>query len=77
MLCWPGLRLKDEGFPGADLLVPLTFMVIIGTVVLQSATTRLFATWLGVAEPDPRGFLIVGAHPVARVISLPLMRKKT
>lgn len=53
---------------GANLLVPLIFMVIIGTVVLQSATARPIAAWLGVAEPSPRGFLIVGANDVARKI---------
>ncbi|MDR9437854.1 MAG: sodium:proton antiporter, partial [Thiohalophilus sp.] len=60
----------------AALLVPLTFMVIIGTVVLQSATSRLFATWLGVAEPEPRGFLIIGANPVARTIGQALQEQE-
>ncbi len=49
--------------------MPLTFIVIIGTVGLQSATARLLANWLGVAEPEPKGFLIVGANPVARAIA--------
>jgi NhaP-type Na+/H+ or K+/H+ antiporter len=62
------LRLQEQGMPQADLLVPLTFMVIIGTVVLQSASARFIARWLNVAEPDPRGFLIIGANPVARAI---------
>ena len=62
------LRLEQEGLHEAALLVPLTFMVIIGTVVLQSATARLFARWLGVAEPEPSGFLIIGANPVARAV---------
>src|SRR5690606_37506542 len=31
------LRLENAGFAGAELLVPLTFALIIGTVVLQSA----------------------------------------
>ncbi|CAH0529469.1 cation:proton antiporter [Vibrio hippocampi] len=52
----------------ANLLVPLIFMVIIGTVILQSATARPIAAKLGVAEPAPRGFLIVGSNEVARVI---------
>lgn len=69
------LRLQEQGYSDAALLVPLTFMVIIGTVVLQSATSRLFAVWLGVAEPEPRGFLIVGAGPVARAIAKALKKK--
>jgi CPA1 family monovalent cation:H+ antiporter len=63
------LRLAEQGFPDAELLVPMTFLVIIGTVTLQSATARPLARLLGVAEPEPRGFLIVGAGPVARTIA--------
>ncbi len=62
------IRLADKGYEQAPLLVPLTFIVIIGTVVLQSATARGIARLLGVAEPEPRGFLIVGANPVARLV---------
>ena len=61
-------RLAELGFEQAPLLVPLTFSVIIGTVVLQSATAGLLARLLGVAEPEPKGVFIVGANPVARAI---------
>jgi len=61
-------RLQEIGFDKADLLVPLTFVIIIGTVVLQSATARTLARLLDVAEPAPRGLLIIGANPVARAI---------
>lgn len=61
-------RLQQNGVPGAEMLVPLTFMVIIGTVALQSLTARPVARLLKVAEPAPRGFLIIGANPVARAI---------
>jgi len=61
-------RLQQQGYAQAQLLVPLTFLVIIGTVVLQSATARPLARLLGIAEPAARGFLIVGANPVARAI---------
>lgn len=61
-------RMLQAGFPQAALLVPLTFLVIIGTVVLQSATARPLAKLLGVAEPVPTGFLIVGANPFARAL---------
>ncbi|WP_435635132.1 cation:proton antiporter [Pseudomonas solani] len=62
------LRLQQHGNDQAHLLVPLTFLVIIGTVVLQSATARPLARLLKVAEPAPAGFLIIGANPVAREI---------
>lgn len=60
------IKLSALGMTEADLLVPLTFMVIIGTVVLQSATARPLAVALKVAEPAPKGFLIIGANEVAR-----------
>ncbi len=63
------LRLTALGFPQAELLVPLTLLVIIGTVILQSATARPLANLLGVSEPEPRGVLIVGANNVARAIA--------
>lgn len=63
------LRLAELGYTGADLLVPLTFTVIIGTVVVQSATARPLARLLGVAEPEPKGVLIAGAHNVARAVA--------
>jgi NhaP-type Na+/H+ or K+/H+ antiporter len=69
------LRLQQQSFADAELLVPLTFMVIIGTVVLQSVTARLVASWLGVAEPEPRGFLIVGASRVARAVAVALKKR--
>jgi hypothetical protein len=51
------------------LLVPLTFVIIIGTVVLQSLTAGPLARLLNVAEPGSGGFLIVGANPLARAIA--------
>ncbi len=62
------IRLENAGFADAHLLVPLTFFVIICTVLSQSATARHIAIWLGVAEPDSDGFLIIGANPVARAV---------
>lgn len=62
------IKLEQSGATDAQILVPLTFSVILGTVVLQSATSRPLARWLGVAEPAPNGFLIVGANSVSRAI---------
>ena len=62
------LKLEEAGVAGAEQIVPLTFMLIIGTVVLQSATSRRLAAWLGVSEPDSRGVLIVGATRVGRAL---------
>ncbi|MCG8393805.1 MAG: cation:proton antiporter [Pseudomonadales bacterium] len=69
-------RLQQNGVAGAEMLVPLTFMVIIGTVALQSLTARPMARLLKVAEPAPRGFLIIGANPVARAIGRALQKNQ-
>ncbi|CRM32677.1 potassium/proton antiporter [Pseudomonas sp. 31 R 17] len=68
------IRLDEAGHEGALLLVPLTFAVIIGTVVLQSATARPLARLLKVAEPAPSGFLIVGANAPARILGKALQQ---
>lgn len=68
------IRLDEAGHAGALLLVPLTFAVIIGTVVLQSATARPLARLLKVAEPAPSGFLIVGANAPARALGTALQQ---
>ncbi|WP_323004374.1 sodium:proton antiporter [Denitromonas sp.] len=63
------LQLEQKGYADAVLLVPLTFVIIIGTVVLQSLTAGPLARILNVAEPGSGGFLIVGANPLAREIA--------
>jgi NhaP-type Na+/H+ or K+/H+ antiporter len=68
------IKLEAAGFAQAHQMVPLTFMVIIGTVLLQSATAGGIARWLNVAEPEPRGFLVIGADPVAQAIAGELHR---
>ena len=69
------LKLEDKGVEGADALVPLTFLLIIGTVVINSATSRKFATWLGVAEPEPRGVLMVGASRIGLLVGKSLSKQ--
>jgi NhaP-type Na+/H+ or K+/H+ antiporter len=47
-------NLVDAGVPDAELLVPVTFLVIAATVVIYGLTARPLALRLGVAEPgDP------------------------
>lgn len=70
------LQLEASGIEGAVSLVPLSFVVIIGTVVLQSLTAGPLARALGVAEPQPRGVLIIGANPLAREIARALAEQK-
>lgn len=70
------LRLEESGYDNAELLTALTFAVIIGTVVFQSATSRFLALRLGVTEPESRGLVIIGANRVARTIANALEKQK-
>lgn len=63
------LRLQEMGVDNAELLVPLAFSIIIGTVFLQGSTSKFIAQQLGVAQPENSGFLIIGANPVARLLA--------
>ncbi len=63
------LELAEAGYAGAEMLVSITFMVIIGTVVIYGLSAAPLARLLKVAQPDPQGILIVGAHPWARAIA--------
>ncbi|NII10894.1 sodium:proton antiporter [Oleiagrimonas sp. C23AA] len=63
------IKLESLHVNGAEQLVPLVFILIIGTVLLQSGTARPLARWLKVAEPEPHGVLVYGSDPVARTVA--------
>ncbi|MDH3270117.1 MAG: cation:proton antiporter [Gemmatimonadota bacterium] len=63
------LRLEAEGYAGAGRLVPLVFFVIAGTVTFYGLLGRPLALRLGIAERNPNGVLIVGAHEVGRALA--------
>ncbi|MBQ61736.1 MAG: sodium:proton antiporter [Gammaproteobacteria bacterium] len=63
------IRLVEIGAEDAEIFVPLAFLIIIGTVVLQSTTAKYVAHWLGVRDPAPSGFLIVGGGQVGRMLA--------
>jgi len=67
------LRLEEAEVEGAEMLVPLVFTIIIGTVVIQSISSSPIARWLRVSEPEPRGVLIVGANQVGRMLASSLL----
>lgn len=58
------LKLAADGNEEASLLVPLTFVIIIGTVVFQSLTAGLLAQRLGLSSRDTVGVLINSANKV-------------
>ena len=63
------LKLEAINYPGAELIVPLAFAIIIGTVVWQGITSPLVAQKLNVAEPEANGVLFVGGNTVVRAIA--------
>lgn len=69
------LRLDQNGVAGAELLVPLVFVVIFGTVVLASLTARPLALRLKVSQPEDRGVLIVGSNPFSRALAAVLQKQ--
>jgi NhaP-type Na+/H+ or K+/H+ antiporter len=60
------LRLEEEGVRGAELIVPIVFLVIIGTIVVYGFLAGPIARALDLAEARANGVLIVGAHSIAR-----------
>lgn len=50
-------------------IVPVVFLVIVGTVALYGLTISPLARYLGLASPDPQGVVIVGAQDWARTIA--------
>lgn len=66
------LRLEAGGNEQAAVLVPLTFMVIIGTVVIQSLTAGWLAARLGLSSREESGVLLIGANRVGLAIGMAL-----
>lgn len=60
------LRLEEEGVRGAELIVPVVFLIIIGTIVCYGFAAGPAARALGLAEARANGVLIVGAHATGR-----------
>jgi NhaP-type Na+/H+ or K+/H+ antiporter len=66
------LELHETGLEDADMLVPLTFLIVVGTVAIYGLTAQRLACRLGLAQPYPEGILIVGAHDWAQQIAATL-----
>jgi len=60
------IRLEEEGVPDAGKIVPIVFLVIIGTIVVYGFVAGPAARALGLAESQADGVLIAGSHAVAR-----------
>ena len=65
-----GLKLAKNGVAGAEYITPLVFMIVLGTVLLNATTARLFAKIVGVFLKKSEGILIIGASDLAQIIGL-------
>lgn len=63
-----GLTLARRGVPGAEYITPLVFMIVLGTVLLNATTARVFARIVGVFLTQSNGILIIGASRFPRLI---------
>jgi NhaP-type Na+/H+ or K+/H+ antiporter len=63
-----GSKLIVRGEPGAEYITPLVFMIVLGTVLLNATTARLFAKLVGVFLKHSEGILIIGASKASRLI---------
>ncbi|MDP6467106.1 MAG: sodium:proton antiporter [Pirellulaceae bacterium] len=59
----PGMAILAEQ---AEQLVPITFLVIVGTVAVYGLTAGPLAKWLNLSDTNPQGILFVGAEPWVR-----------
>ncbi|KPM30902.1 Sodium/hydrogen exchanger family protein [Croceitalea dokdonensis DOKDO 023] len=64
-----GSKLLAKGEPGAEYITPLVFMIVLGTVLLNATTARLFAKLVGVFLTKSEGILVIGASKVSRLIA--------
>lgn len=64
-----GSKLIQKGEPGAEYITPLVFMIVLGTVLLNATTARLFAKMVGVFLTKSEGILILGASKASRLIA--------
>ncbi|MGB5942517.1 MAG: sodium:proton antiporter [Leeuwenhoekiella sp.] len=63
-----GLKLAADGVTDAEYITPLVFMIVLGTVLLNATTARLFAKLVGVFLTNSEGIVIIGASKASRII---------
>jgi len=63
-----GLQLIEKEVLYAEYIVPLVFMTVLGTVLLNATTAKPLAKLLRITQNSSRGILIVGANELALLI---------
>ncbi len=64
-----GLELEELGVPQAEMIKPLVFMIVLGTVLLNATLVGIVGRYLKVVLPEGSGVLILGASEGARTIA--------
>lgn len=62
-------NLAAAGHAQAQMLVPVVFAVVAGTVAVYGLTAMPVARLLGLAEAQPQGVLVMGAHALGRQVA--------
>lgn len=70
-----GSKLLIKGEPGAEYITPLVFMIVLGTVLLNATTARIFAKVVGVFLTKSEGILIIGSSEMPRLIAKYLQKQ--
>ena len=70
-----GSKLIKQGVEGAEYITPLVFMIVLGTVLLNATTARVFAKMVGVFLKKSDAILFVGASKAVRIIASFLKNK--
>jgi NhaP-type Na+/H+ or K+/H+ antiporter len=63
------IDLVHAGYAEGARLVPLTFLVIVGTVLVYGIVAPIVARRLRIATPNPQGMLLIGAAPWVRDVA--------
>lgn len=63
------LRLTSAGYEDAEMLMPLTFLVIASCVATYGLLARPLVLLLGLRQESPKGLLFLGANPIARSLA--------
>jgi len=69
-----GLDLTEQNVPGAEMIIPVTFLIIVGTVFYSAVVTPWLAGVLGLSGEHKPTLLLVGAPPWALTIGEGLSR---
>ncbi len=64
-----GANISASESADATMLLPLVFLMIIGTVIVQGGSAKFVAKWLKVERQTPNGILFVGANEAARFLA--------